>query len=196
MASCVGNIAGNIGLNCDSPIEGGYTGRGVYIPMEAVPVLTKSAENPRIVSAIAIAENAKVVAIDNEGTAPFDGSQTVGNNEAGYTRFVKTLIVRMPERGADFAAKVLEPLVKSGRGGIVVLEKSDRVGDGSFEIIGAQSPAKVVDPSTVTRTESATAGGAWQATLQSTEAYAETVLFNTDYETSLAAFEALLAKAF
>lgn len=196
MASCVGNIAGSIGLNCDSPIEGGYTGRGIYIPMEAVPVLTKDAQNPRIVKAIALASGAKVVAIDNEGIAPFDGSASTGNSDAGYTRFTKTVVVRLPQRGADFAADVLEPLVKSGRGGIVILEKSDRVGDGSFEIIGAQSPAKVVDPSTVTRTESASGGGAWNVTLQSTEAYAETVLFDTDYATSLSKFEALLAQAF
>lgn len=196
MASCVSNIAGNIGLNCESPIEGGYTGRGVLIPMEAVPVPTKDAQNPRIVTEITLAENAKVVKVDNEGANPFDGSATTGNNEAGYTRFVKTIIVRLPERGADFAAKVVEPLVKSGRGFIGIFEKVDRVGDGSFEIIGLQSPLKVVDPTTVTRTESPTAGGAWSATLQSTEAYAESVLFDTDYETSLAAFEALLAKAF
>lgn len=196
MASCIGNIAGNIGLNCESPIEGGYTGRAVLIPMEAVPQLTQDAQNPRIVSAIAIASGAKVVAVDNEGTTPFDGSQTVGNNDAGYVRFAKSVVVRMPERGADFAKNVIEPLVKSGRGFVGVFEKVDRVGDGSFEIIGAQSPLKVVDPSTVQRTESTTGGGAWQATMQSTEVYAETVLFDTDYATTLAKFEALLAQSF
>ena len=196
MASCIGNIAGNIGLNCESPIEGGYTGRGILIPMEAVPVLTKDATNPRIISAIAIATGAKVVAVDNEGSAPFDGSATTGNNEAGYTKFTKTIIVRLPERGAEFAAEVVEPLVKSGRGFIGIFEKVDRVGDGSFEVIGAQSPLKVVDPSTVTRTEAAAGGGAWQATLQSSEVYAESVLFDADYATTLAKFEALLAQAF
>lgn len=196
MASCIGNIAGNIGLNCESPIEGGYTGRAVLIPMESVPVLTQDATNPRIITNIALAQGAKVVLVDNEGSTPFDGGQTVGNNEAGYTRFQKTIPVRMPERGADFAKNVVEPLVKSGRGFIGVFEKVDRVGDGSFEVIGAQSPLKVVDPSTVTRTESATGGGAWQATLQSTEVYAESVLFSNDYEESLEKFEALLAQAF
>lgn len=195
MASCIGNIAGNIGLDCAHPIEGGYTGRGVYIPMEAVPVLTQDVSNPRIVTAIALASGAKVCQIDNEGVTPFDGSQTGANNEAGYVRFVKTVAIKLPERGADFAKDVLEPLAKSGRGGILVLEKVDRVGDGSFEIIGAQSPAKVADPATVTRQEGAN-GGAWSLTLQSTEVYAETVLFDTDYETTLEAFEALLAKAF
>lgn len=195
MASCVGNIAGNIGLNCESPIEGGYTGRGVLIPMEAVPVLTKNAQNPRIIEAIAIASGAKVVSVDNEGSVPFDGSSTTGNNDAGYVKFTKVISVRMPERGADFAAKVIEPLVKSGRGFIGIFEKVDRVGDGSFEVIGAQSPLKVIDPATVTRTETAN-GGAWIANLQSSEVYAESVLFDTDYVTTLAAFEALLALAF
>lgn len=195
MASCIGNIAGNIGLNCANPIEGDYTGRGILIPMDAVPVLTKDAQNPRIISAIAIAQGAHVVSVDNEGTAPFDGSQTVGNNDAGYVRFAKSIALRLPERGADFAAKVIEPLVKSGRGFIGIFEKRDRVGDGSFEVIGAQSPMKVVDPATVTRQENAN-GGAWLATLQSTEVYAETVLFDTDYATTLAKFEALLEQAF
>lgn len=193
---CVNLIAGNIALNCDSPIEGGYTGRGIYIPMEAMPVLTRDANNPRIIRDLSITSGAHVVAIDNEGIAPFDGSASTGNGDAGYARFTKTVVVRLPQRGADFAAKVLEPLVKSGRGGIVILEKVDKVGDGSFEVIGAQSPAKVVDPSTVTRTESASGGGAWTATLQCTEQYAEVVLFETDYEHTLGTFDALLAQAF
>ena len=55
---------------------------------------------------------------------------------------------------------------------------------------------KVVDPATVTRTDSSATGGAWSATLQSSEIYAECALFDTDYKTSLTAFEGLLAKAF
>lgn len=195
MASCVSNIAGNIGLDCQNPIEGGYTGRGVLIPMEAVPLLTKDVQNPRIISAIAIASGAKVVAVDNEGSAPFDGSSTTGNADAGFTKFVKVISVRMPERGADFAKDVVEPLVKSGRGFIGIFEKVDRVGDGSFEVIGAQSPLKVTDPSTVTRQENAN-GGAWVANLQSSELYAESVLFDNDYATTLAKFEELLASSF
>lgn len=195
MASCVGNIAGNIGLNCDSPISGGYTGRGVYIPMESTPTLTKDANNPRIVTAVALASGAKVAKIDNEGATPFTGSTTTGTNENGRPQFVKTAQIMMPERGAEFAQDVAEPLIKNGRGGILILEKIDRVGDGSFEMIGTQSPAKVTDPSTVTRNEYEN-GGAWTATLQATEDYMEVSFFDTDYETTLAKFEALLALAF
>ena len=62
-------------------------------------------------------------------------------------------------------------------------------------MIGTQSPAKVVDPSTVVRNESEN-GGAWTTSMQSTEDYGEVVLFDTDYATTLAKFETLLAQSF
>ena len=195
MANCVSTIAGNIGLDCEHPIEGGYTGRGVLIPMESNPVLTRDAENPRIIKSITLAENAKVCVVDNAGAAPFDGSSTTGNNDAGFPKFTKAMALRILARGAKASKDVIEPLVKSGRGFIGIFEKVDQVGDGSFEVIGAQSPLKCADPATFTRSETAN-GGAWSGTLQCSEHWAELVLFDTDYETSLAAFEALLAKGF
>ena len=195
MANCVSTIAGNIGLDCDHPIEGGYTGRGVLIPMENNPVLTRDAQNPRIIKSITLAENAKVCVVDNAGAAPFDGSSTTGNNDAGYPKFTKAMALRILARGAGASKDVIEPLVKSGRGFIGIFEKVDQAGDGSFEVIGAQSPLKCADPATFTRSETAN-GGAWSGTLQCSEHWAELVLFDTDYETSLAAFEALLAKGF
>ena len=138
------------------------------------------------------------------GAVEYAGERAV----AGYTyqgitvssRIGITALERKRTRTAfnrilPFASKVVEPLVKSGRGFIGVFEKKDRIGDGSFEVIGAQSPLKCVDPATVTRNENEN-GGAWNATLQSTEVYAESVFFDTDYATTLAAFETLLARAF
>ena len=194
MANCVSTIAGNIGLDCEHPIEGGYTGRGVLIPLESNPTLTRDAQNPRIKS-ISLAVDAKLCVVDNAGAAPFDGSSTTGNNDAGYPKFTKAMALRILARGAGASKDVIEPLVKSGRGFIGIFEKVDQVGDGSFEVIGAQSPLKCADPATFTRSETAN-GGAWSGTLQCSEHWAELVLFDTDYETSLAAFEALLAKGF
>lgn len=195
MANCVSTIAGNIGLDCDNPIEGGYTGRGVLIPLESNPTLTRDAQNPRIIKSVSLAGDAKLCVVDNAGAAPFDGSSTTGNNDAGYPKFTKAMALRILARGADASKNVIEPLVKSGRGFIGIFEKVDQVGDGSFEVIGAQSPLKCADPATFTRSETAN-GGAWSGTLQCSEHWAELVLFDTDYETSLAAFEALLAKGF
>lgn len=195
MANCVSTIAGNIGLDCEHPIEGGYTGRGVLIPLESNPTLTRDAQNPRIIKSISLAGDAKLCVVDNAGAAPFDGSSTTGNNDAGYPKFTKAMALRILARGAGASKDVIEPLVKSGRGFIGIFEKVDQVGDGSFEVIGAQSPLKCADPATFTRSETAN-GGAWSGTLQCSEHWAELVLFDTDYETSLAAFEALLAKGF
>lgn len=195
MATCVSTIAGNIGLDCEHPIEGGYTGRGVLIPLESNPTLTRDAQNPRIIKSVSLAGDAKLCVVDNAGAAPFDGSSTTGNNDAGYPKFTKAMALRILARGAGASKDVIEPLVKSGRGFIGIFEKVDQVGDGSFEVIGAQSPLKCADPATFTRSETAN-GGAWSGTLQCSEHWAELVLFDTDYETSLAAFEALLAKGF
>lgn len=195
MANCVSTIAGNIGLDCEHPIEGGYTGRGVLIPLESNPTLTRDAQNPRIIKSVTLAGDAKLCVVDNAGAAPFDGSSTTGNNDAGYPKFTKAMALRILARGADASKDVIEPLVKSGRGFIGIFEKVDQVGDGSFEVIGAQSPLKCADPATFTRSETAN-GGAWSGTLQCSEHWAELVLFDTDYATSLAAFEALLAKGF
>lgn len=195
MATCVSTIAGNIGLDCEHPIEGGYTGRGVLIPLESNPVLTRDASNPRIITGVALASDAKLCVVDNAGAAPFDGSSTTGNNDAGYPKFTKAMALRILARGAEASKDVIEPLVKSGRGFIGIFEKIDQVGDGSFEVIGSQSPLKCVDPATFTRSETAN-GGAWSGTMQCSEHWAECVLFDTDYATSLAAFEALLAKGF
>lgn len=195
MANCVSTIAGNIGLDCEHPIEGGYTGRGVLIPLESNPTLTRDAQNPRIIKSVSLAGDAKLCVVDNAGATPFDGSSTTGNNDAGYTKFTKAMSLRILARGAAASKDVIEPLVKSGRGFIGIFEKVDQVGDGSFEVIGAQSPLKCADPATFTRSETAN-GGAWSGTLQCSEHWAELVLFDTDYETSLAAFEALLAKGF
>lgn len=195
MANCVEQIAGNIGLDCNHPIEGGYTGRGVLIPMEAEPAYTTSADNPRVVEAITLKQGMKVCVVDNASVAPLDGSTTTGNSDAGFARFTKALAIRIPARGADTSKNVIEPLVKSGRGFVGVFEKVDRCGDGSFEVIGMLNPLKVVDPATVTRSETAN-GGAVSATLQCTESFFECTLFDTDYATSLKAFEELLSHGF
>lgn len=192
---CITSIAANIGLNCEAPLEGGYTGRGILIPYEAKPILTKNASNPRIIEAIAIAEDAHVCSVDNSGATPFDGSQTTGNQDAGYAKFTKAMTVRVIARGGQTSLEVVEPLVKSSRGFIGIFEKVDRCGDGSFEVVGSLNPLKCVDPATATRSETAN-GGAWSVTLQTSETFAELTLFKTDYETTLGLFEALLEKAF
>lgn len=178
--SCISQIAGNIGFDCQNPIVEGYTGRGVLIPANLDGLtITKDSQNPLKIKSITWSEGGKAVRVDNEGfTTPFDGSQTTGSNDAGFVKYVKTISVTMPERGADFAHKVLDPLVKSGVGFIGIFEKKSNNADGKYEVIGVDDALRVVDPSTVTRSESAN-GGAWTATLQASEVFPE---YDLDYE--------------
>lgn len=192
MYSCVGDLAANIKMDCVHPLEGGYTGRAIILPESAMSglTLTRDASNPRIVKGIAFDSGEDMSTygfiVDNVTMTPFDGSSTTGNGDAGYPKFVKAMAIRIPERGAAVSKNVIEPLA-FGRF-IMIVEKEDKVGDGSIEIIGLQSAMRCVDPSTISRQETAN-GGAWTATLQCSEQFAEVVYFNTDYATTHADFE-------
>lgn len=173
MKSCIGKIAQSIGMNCASPIVGGYTGRAIMIDWTDVQTIIQDAQNPRKVLAIGLVQGAKVCAIDNAMlSTPFEGSNTAGANDAGFAQFVKVVSGRILTRGADVSKDIVEPLVKSGTGFLLVLEKNDKVGDGSFEVVGLNSPAKVVDPSTVVRNENEN-GGAIMFSVQATENWFE-----------------------
>lgn len=193
MSNCINNIAKSIGMDCDAPIVSGYTGRGVLIPLSVNPTLTKSATNPRIIESITLAESAKVCAIDNEGTSPFDGSNVASNGDSGFVQYTKTINVRIPMRGAEVSKDIVEPLSKSGQGFIAILERRDKCGDGSYEVVGALQPL-TANADGITRNESDN-GGAIMATLSCTEQWFECVLYNKDYTTTKEDFEALLAKA-
>lgn len=189
MYSCVGNLAGQIQMDCQSPLESGYTGRAIIMSeaVFAAARVTRDAQNPRIYTDIGDGQWPSAHIVDNVSITPFDGSSTTGNGDAGYPKFVKAMAIRIPERGAAVAKNIIEPLA-FGRY-VMIVEKEDKAGDGSFEIIGAQSALRCVDPSTITRQETAN-GGAWSATLQCTEQYAEVVWFDTNYATTKAAFDA------
>lgn len=190
--SCAAEVAANIAQQCESPLVGGYTGRGVYIPKVYNPTIVKSASNPRIVSAITLGDSQKTIAIDNVMSTPFDGSSTSANTDNGWGAFDKSVSVRIPLRGAAAAQNVVEPLMRSAQGGLLILEKKDQRGDGSFEIIGLQQGVKATE---LTRNENEN-GGDWSATLSCQEYYAENVLFVENYAQSLAAFEALLGASY
>lgn len=189
MYSCIGGLAANIKMDCSNPLEGGYTGRAIIMTADAFAkaAITRDSQNQRIIKNFGESTKPAAFIVDNITMTPFDGSSTTGNGDAGYPKFVKAMAIRIPERGAAVAKDIIEPLA-FGRF-VLIAEKEDKAGDGSFEIIGTQSALRCVDPSTITRSETAN-GGAWSATLQCTEQYAEVVWLDTDYATTKAAFDA------
>lgn len=194
MPNCLGKIAASIALECATPIEGGYTGRSVLIPYEINPTLTKDTQNPRILKAVTIPEDEKVVAVENLGTQPFSGSTTTGNADSGRPRYTKSQAILVPMRGADTSKDVIEPMVSNTQGFLLINEMTDKRGLGSYEVKGLQSPMKV-DPTSVSKDEYAN-GAATAMTLQCVEDWEECNFFVTDYATTKAAFEALLANAY
>lgn len=188
--SCAAQVAANIQEDCSNPSSGGYTGRGVYIPRSYAPVLTKDASNPRIISAITLQDGQSTVAIENLLQNPFNGGTVTANTETGM--YTKTVSLRVPAHGADIAKDVVEPLLKSPQGGIIILERQDTNGTGAFVVFGAERGMKASEQ-TLNEYEN---NGDWSVTLSTDERFAESVLFDTNYATSLAKFEALLAVSF
>lgn len=195
--SCTTKIAASIQQNCTNPIVGGYTGRGVLIDLSDAPTFTVDAQNPRIISAIALPAGTpgpKFIAIDNVWNEAYTGSQTALTAENGRSSFEKTFTFRIPMRGADTAKDIVEPLQNSALGFAVVLEKNDRVGDGSFEVVGYLKGLKTNEDG-ITRNEYEN-GADWVITMSTDEVYAEVVLFDTDYATTLGKFETMLANTY
>ena len=192
--SCAAYIAGNIAQNCASPNVPGYTGRGILINLSDAPAFTVSVTNPRIITAITLGVGVKVCVVDNIGyEQPFTGSTTQSTGDDGIVRYDKTFVVNIPLRGAGTSKDIVEPLHRSALGFVLVAEKKDRNGDGSYEIIGYEQGLKA-NADGIVRNEYEN-GGSIVATLSTRESHFENVLFDTDYATTKAAFEALVAVA-
>lgn len=194
-ASCAATMADNIAKDCAAPLAGGYTGRGVLIDLADAPTLTRDGSNPRIITAITLGVGKNLAVIDNAFTPqPLNGSNSQSNTDDGMLKHRKTLVLTIPKRGAAASKEIVEPTYQSPLGYLAVLEKKDRNGDGSFEVVGAEQ-GLVANADGIVRNEYEN-GGCTIVTMSTNEVNFENVLFATDYETTLAAFEALLAKGY
>lgn len=190
--TCFGTVSSSISQNCSSPIVGGYTGRGVLVDLSLNPTWTVDQTDNHIISAIAFPVSmtgAKFIAIDNVWTDAFTGSTTALSGDNARPEFTKTFTFRIPRRGSDVSTEFVEPLVFSPLGYAAVLEKMDRIGNGSFEVIGYRKALKV-NSDGVSRNEYEN-GGDITVTMSTNENWFEVVYFSTDYATTLTAFEAM-----
>lgn len=193
--SCAADIADNIAPDCSKPMVNGFTGRAVMINLSDAPTITVSGTNERILTAITLGVGVKTAVVDNSAfNQPFNGSNVQSTDENGFTQYNKGFTVYIPARGAEAAKKIVEPLHKSALGFLVIAEKKDRRGDGSFVAYGYEQGMKAT-PDGVTQNEYEN-GGCVVANLATTENKEEYVFFDTDYATTLAAFEALIALAY
>lgn len=193
--SCAADIAANIKESCSEKQVGGYTGRGLLIPLSYNPTFVEDANNPRIITAITLANEQKWCVIDNcTFEQPFNESAMQSNADQGLRRYTKTVHFFIPSRGAQVAKEIVEPLADSAEGYLVVAEKMDRRGDGSFEVVGKLQGLKVTADG-ISRNEYENSGSIG-VTMTCSEAYSEVVLFDTDYATTKALFDTYVANSF
>lgn len=193
--SCAATLADNIAKNCAAPIAGGYTGRGILIDLADVASFTVSGTNPRIITAISLAAGKKVSVIDNAfSPQPLTGSNSQSNTDDGMMKHRKTLVLTIPKRGAGASKALVEPTYQSPLGYVAILEKKDRNGDGSFELVGYEQ-GLVANADGIVRNEYEN-GGCTVVTMSCNEVNFENVFYDTDYATTLAAFNSLMTSAY
>lgn len=192
--SCAGSLAANIAKDCANPMADGYTGRGLLIPLNNTLTFAVDASNPRIITGITMAVGDKLAVIDNVWPSAFNGSQTQSNADAGRMQYGKTFTFRIPLRGAGVSKSIVEPLADAPLGYLAVLEKKDRRGDGSYEIVG-YCQGLTVNADGIVRNENENDGDV-VVTMSCKEQYFEVTFFDTDYATTKAAFETLMTKSF
>lgn len=194
-ASCAATLAGNLAKDCDKPLVPGYTGRGVLIDLSGNPTIAQDASNPRTLTAVTLGTGVKCAVIDNSfGGQPLNGTSIQSNTDDGMMKYRKTVTVQIPTRGSETSKDVVEPLSQNPLGYMAILEKKDRSGNGSFEVIGFEQ-GLTANEDGITRNEYEN-GGCTVATLSCNESMYEYAFFDTDYATTLTAFEALLALGF
>lgn len=186
-APCSAALADNITADCDNPRIAGYEQIGIIFNRDEVDWanLAVNASNPRLIEAIAAITGKKPFAVYNQrnNPLPYDGTNTTYNSDTD--RYDKTLQFYYEGIGGEAAADVIEPL----KGGeyIVILQRKDHRGDGSFQVFGYQSGlkanAQVQDETT----------GYWLITMACSEPSAEIAFFDTNYATTKTAFDALVA---
>jgi len=193
--SCAASLAANIAKDCAKPIVGGYTGRGVLIDIADLSAVTQDGSNPRIITAITLGTGKKLSVVDNAfSQQPFNGSGSQSNTDDGMMKHRKTLVLTIPKRGAKASKEIVEPTYQSPLGYIAVLEKKDRNGDGSFEVVGFEQGLQA-NADGIVRNEYEN-GGCTIVTMSTNEVNYEYSFFDTDYATTLVAFETLLTKAY
>lgn len=204
ITSCLSSVAKSIAPNCNHPIVGGYTGRAILIPVNNPnTTITQLTGNPRIVTDITNTDGttplANIIAVENAYLTPFENSNKASNGDNGTISFTKTLSLHVPQRGANVSKDVIEPLTANPLGYLAIIEKKDKVGDGSFEVLGLLQGLKV-NADGVAQDE-ATSNGDTIITMSCVETWFECTYckYTTDstpvpsYALSLAGFETLYA---
>jgi hypothetical protein len=192
---CSQDIAANIVLNCAAPATPGLKSVALLIARKDIDTIAYNATNPNQITAFTLKADAKVAVIDNAVNNPFDGSIVELATDGLYPSYNKTINFKVPDYGGAVSKDIIEPLAKNTDGFVIIVQRRNQRGDGSFVVIGTENGAKVTTQAN-NMTDTATSG-IWSVTVVETGASkAEVVFFDTDYQTTLADFNTLKGKSY
>jgi hypothetical protein len=186
---CLGVISANIDEDCDNPRVIGYEDTAVIVNRSDIDwtSVIYNASNKRIVEDLQLLQDKVPYVIYNPrlADASFNGTQTALNADTRH--YTKTLQFYYKGIGGEAAANVVEPLAKGEY--VVILQRKDHSGHGAFQIFGLQNGIYATEQVQDEKT------GYWLMTMAIDEPFAETEWFKTDYVTTKANFDALVARA-
>lgn len=187
-APCIGTLADSVTQDCDNPRIAGYEDVALIFNRADIDwtAVTVDAGNNRIVTGLSMVNGKKPFVVYNPkmAEAPFNGTNSEFSSDVD--RYTKQVLFYYKGIGGAASKNVIEPL-KSGQF-VMLLQRKDHIGDGSFQLVGYQSGL------TATAQVLNEENGYWSMTMETSEPSAEVSFFDTDYATTKAAFDALLAQ--
>lgn len=179
--------------DCEKPAFEGLKMVAVAVAKNDIQTIVRGAgASKNQVSTLTLKTDAKTFVIEAGGETPF--ADSAEEFDAATKKWNKTVSFVAPAHGATFSAGLVEPLLTNLDGYVVILQRKDNNGDCSYPIIGLERGA-VGSAGSLNYTDSATGGSHSLSLVETNAPSAEIDLWDTDQETTDAAFAALLAKA-
>lgn len=198
-STCDYLIKQDIMPSCSDPIVGGLEQRGIIINRGDIDfgTTTFNATRSNVIETLALKSTKKAYQVVMYGNTPFTGTNTaleVGTYRNSFTNTVSLVVL---DNGPDVCANVIDGLANGEY--VVILEnkykannKDENKGDAAFQVFGWYQGLKASEITNDKYSEDT--DGGWLVNLQETNAPKSGLfLFKTDYETTLAAIDSLVA---
>lgn len=198
-STCDYLIKQDIMPSCSDPIVGGLEQRGIIINRGDIDfgTTTFNATRSNVIETLALKPTKKAYQVVMYGSTPFTGTNTaleVGTYRNTFTNIVSLVVL---DNGPDVCANVIDGLANGEY--VVILEnkykannKDENKGDAAFQVFGWYQGLKASEITNDKYSEDT--DGGWLVNLQETNAPKSGLfLFKTDYETTLAAIDSLVA---
>lgn len=198
MDLCQSLISQDIQKSCDDPLVKGFKKVGVIINREDIDYVN-SVTAGNVISTLKVATGKKGYWVETDSNNPFNGTNTemVANDIANT--FTNTLAFVVLNNDPDVCENIIDKL-KSGEFVVVLQAEYDNAhkaatpSDSVFRVFGWQRGLKASAISNNAYSDET--GGGWLVNLQEVEVPKSGLfMYNTDYATTKAAFDALTTTA-